>query len=192
MLRHLAGAVVAIGVLATPLSAQHALVLNMNGGGYEHLMNLNQYGNPIADFKPGYNLGFSVGYEVTRWVSIHADFTFADAQARGASSFSGDDVERVFYGAHVEMRYPQRSGWTPFAFVGGGAVTVSQETGTGLPTFTRPAGSFGLGIGYDMPRAPFEVFVETKGLVYKWDIVGFDRLQTDVTYSLGFSYRVRW
>jgi opacity protein-like surface antigen len=190
--RPVTGALVATLALAAPLAAQRAVVLNVNGGGYEHFINLNSAGAPIADFKPGYNLGASAGIELTRYVALHGDFTFARAQARGASAFAGADINRWFYGAHLEARYPLGAGWTPFAFAGGGAVTVEQANGTGLATFTNPAGMFGAGLGFLIPGAPVEIFAEGKGLVYKWDEMGFNRTQADVTYSVGLAYRITW
>jgi opacity protein-like surface antigen len=187
--RFAAAAVVTL-LAAAPLASQRALVLNVNGGGYTHLANLNASGAPTADFKPGYNFGTSVGMEFTKYIALHADFTFAHAQARGASSFSGGDIHRYFYGAHLEVRYPFESGWTPFAFAGGGAVTVDQANGSTLPTFTKPAGMFGAGFGYLIPRSKVELFAEGKSLVYKWDEAGFNKTQADVTYSVGLAYRI--
>jgi len=181
-----------IALLAAPLSAQHAFVINMHGGGYEHLVDLNQTGAPVANFDPGYTLGFGVGLEVTREVGIYTDLTFADARARGTSSFAGADVEEAFYGAHLELRFPQSTGWTPYVMLGAGAVTVSQASGVVSPSFTRPAGAFGVGLGYDLRSIPIEVFAEGETLVYKWDGFGFDRMQVDVTLSVGFSYRMSW
>jgi hypothetical protein len=167
------------------------MVLNVNGGGYEHFVNLNNSGAPTADFKPGYNLGLSLGTEFTRYLALHADFTFARAQARGTSSFTGADINRLFYGAHLELRYPTGGGWTPFAFAGGGAVTVDQVSGSTVPTFTKPAGMFGAGVGYLIPGVPVEVFAEGKGLVYQWNEAGFNKTQADVTYSVGLAYRFK-
>jgi len=175
---------------AAPLAAQRTLVVNLNGGGYTHLSNLNASGAPTADFKPGYNFGASVGVELTRFVALHGDFTFAHAMARGTSSFTGGDIHRMFYGAHVELRYPMESGVTPFAFVGGGAVTVDQAHSGTLPTFTKPAGMMGAGFGYLLPRSRVELFGEGKGLVYKWDQAGFNKTLWDVTYSVGVAYRL--
>lgn len=187
-LKHVAAAAVAV-LFAAPLAAQRTVVLNLNGGGYHHLANLNASGDPTADFKPGYNFGASAGVELTKWFAVHGDFTFAHAQARGTSSFSGGDIHRMFYGAHVELRYPLESGVTPFAFLGGGAVTVDQAHGGTLPTFTKPAGMMGLGFGYQIPRSRVEVFGEGKTLVYKWDAAGFNKTLWDVTYSVGLAYR---
>ncbi|HEY6108424.1 MAG TPA: outer membrane beta-barrel protein [Gemmatimonadales bacterium] len=175
---------------AAPLAGQRAIVFNVNGGGYNHLTNLSAGGTPTADFKPGYNFGLSVGREFTKYFALHADFTFAHAQARGTSSFAGADIHRLFYGAHLELRYPFAGGVTPFAFAGGGAVTVDQAHNNQVPTFTKPAGMLGAGIGYGIPRSNFEVFAEGKSLVYKWDRSGFDKTQWDVTYSVGLAYRL--
>jgi len=192
MLRRILGVVVAAGALAAPVVAQRAIVLNVNAGAYQHLVNLNAYGNPIADFTPGYNLGFSAGLELSPWVAVHGDVTFANAHARGLSYFSGADVERFFYGVHFELRYPQPDRWTPYGFLGAGAVTVTEPTAHTLPTFTRPAGMFGFGAGYRPARTAVELFAEGKGLVYRWNVDGFNRMQTDVTFSLGVAYRVKW
>lgn len=182
--------VVAALLGAAPLVAQRAVIFNLNGGGYNHLANLNGSGAPTADFKPGYNLGMSVGLEFTRYLHMHGDFTFARARARGASAFAGADFNRLFYGAHVELRYPFESGFVPFGFVGGGAVTVDQAGSTVVPTFTKPAGMMGAGFGYTIPRSNFELFGEGKTLVYQWKQTGFDKTLWDVTYSVGLSYRL--
>jgi len=187
-----AGGLLAFSLVAAPLSAQHAFTINMHGGGYEHLVDLNDPGAASASFKPGYNLGFGVGLEVTRSFGVYTDLTFADARARGASSFSGSDVEEGFYGGHVEFRFPQPTGWTAYVLLGAGAVSVSQASGTVSPSFTRPAGAFGVGAGYTLPTIPVEVFVEGKTLIYKWVGFGYDRMQVDVTVSVGFSYRIAW
>ncbi len=185
-----AAALVAALVAAAPLAAQQTVVLNVSGGGYNHFANLSSSGAPTADFKPGYNLGTSVGLEVTRYVALHADFTFARTTARGVSSFSGADFNRFFYGAHLELRYPLESGLTPFAFAGGGAVTVDQVNGGTVGNFTKPAGMFGAGFGYLIPRSKVEIFAEGKSLVYQWDAAGFNKTQADVTYSIGLAYRI--
>lgn len=176
--------------VAAPLAAQRAVVFNLNGGGYNHLANLNAAGAPTADFKPGYNFGASIGYQVNQWFGIHGDFTFAHATARGTSAFSGGDIHRAFYGVHAEVRYPFETGLTPFAFLGAGAVTVDQAHGGTLPLFTRAAGMMGAGLGYQIPNSRIEVFGEGKTLVYNWNRAGFNKTQWDVTYSMGLAYHL--
>lgn len=180
----------ALFLAAAPLAAQRAVVFNFNGGGYNHFNNLSASGAPTADFKPGYNFGASVGMDFTQYFGLHGDFTYAHAQARGASTFAGADVQRFFYGAHLELRYPFEGGLAPFAFVGGGAVTVRQAHNSQIPTFTKPAGMLGAGFGYTIPRSNVEVFGEGKTLVYQWNRVGYDKTLWDVTYSVGLAYRL--
>jgi hypothetical protein len=187
-LRGIAAAAAMVLLGAAPLAGQE-FVVNINGGGYNHLTNLNRAGTPTADFETGYNVGVSLGRAFTQYFAVHADFTFAHAQARGASSFSGADIHRVFYGAHLELRYPLQDGTTPFAFAGAGAVTVVDAGGQRVPTFTRPAGTLGAGIAVAVPRSGFDVFLEGKTLVYKWDRGGFNKTLWDLTYSVGVAYR---
>lgn len=183
-----AAGVAAALVLAAPLAGQEkAVVLQGLGGGYSHLANLNAAGN--ADFKTGFNLGAVVGVQLTKFVSVHGDFTFARNQARGSAPFAGSNFNRFFYGAHLELRYPFEGGLAPFVFAGGGGVTVDQSATGGL-NFTKAAGMFGAGASYSIPRSKVELLFEGKTLVYKWDQGGFNKTQADLTYSVGLAYRI--
>jgi hypothetical protein len=181
-----------LALLASPALAQdRAVVFQLLGGGYSHTTNLNRTGSD-AHFKTGYNLGAALGVHLTRNVAVHGDFTFASAKGLGAVSFAGDRIDRFFFGGHVELRYPFSNGLAPFVFGGGGAVTVDQRGSTALETvdrFTRGAGMFGAGLSYVIPGSPVELLAEGKALAYKWAAAGFNRMQWDVTYSLGFAYR---
>ena len=175
---------------ATMLAAQNngrAIVLQAFGGGASHLRNLNSTGS-VADFKLGYSLGGAVGVQANEYVAFHGDFTYTRNEARGVSSFAGTKFDRFFYGAHVELSYPMGR-VSPFAFAGGGGVTIHQAGSGQLDNFTKPAGMFGAGIRYQFERTPLELLAEGKSLVYKWDRGGFSRMQWDVSYSVGIAYR---
>jgi hypothetical protein len=190
-LRFLALPLVLFGVAS--LAAQEpgrAVVFQVFGGGANHLRNLNSSGS-IADFKTGYNLGGAIGFQVNDYLGLHGDFTYTRNEARGAASFAGAKFDRFFYGAHLEASYPTSSGFAPFAFGGGGAVTVHQAGVTTVVTdFTKPAAMFGAGFRYQFPKSPFELLVEGKSLVYKWEGGGFARTQWDLSYSAGVAYRL--
>lgn len=177
-------AVVAGGVLA---AQERALVLSVYGGGADHLADLRS-GAPAAYFNPGYNVGASAGVQLNRYFAIHGDFTYTRNQALGASSFAGNDVNRFFYGVHIEGRYPIGA-VAPFIFIGGGAVTIDQVGIDQFPQATRGAAMYGGGVFYAIPRTRLEVFGEVKGLTYRWNLAGFNRMMYDVTYSGGLSYR---
>jgi opacity protein-like surface antigen len=173
----------------TSLAAQdRVLVLSLYGGGADHLADLNS--SPQVWFMPGYNLGVSVGVQLNQYFAVHGDFTYTRNPSRGTTLFAGSDVNRFFYGAHVEGRYPFMNGFAPFAFAGLGAVSVDQLGVDRFEPFTRPAVMYGGGLFYAIPRSRVEVFGEIKGLTYRWNTAGYHRTMFDVTYSAGVSYRL--
>jgi hypothetical protein len=177
-----------VAALAGPAGAQRALIVSVYGGGADHLADL-QSGPPVW-FMPGYDLGASVGVQLTTFLAVHGDFTFTRNPVRGSGSFAGTDVNRFFYGAHLEARYPLSIGLAPFVFGGAGAVSVDQLGVDRFKPFTRPALMYGGGLFYAVPRSRVEVFGELKGLTYRWNAAGFNRTMVDVTYSMGASYRL--
>jgi hypothetical protein len=173
---------------ASALAAQRTVVISLYGGGADHLADLQN--SPPVWFMPGYNVGASVGVQLNRYFAIHGDFTFTRNPTHGVASFAGADVNRFFYGAHVEGRYPFENGFAPFAFAGLGAVSIDQLGIDQFKPFTRPAAMVGGGLFYALPRTRVEAFGELKGLTYRWNTAGFRRTMFDVTYSVGASYRL--
>ncbi|HEY6109324.1 MAG TPA: outer membrane beta-barrel protein [Gemmatimonadales bacterium] len=175
--------------LAVPAGAQQrSLIFSIYGGGADHLADLRS--SPPVWFMPGYDLGASVGLQLNQYVAVHTDFTFTRNPTQGSASFAGADVNRFYYGAHVEARYPLSIGVSPFVFGGAGAVSVDQLGLDQFKPFTRPALMYGGGLFYAIPRTRIEAFGEVKGLTYRWNAAGFHRTMFDVTYSLGASYRL--
>ncbi|MGE0442297.1 MAG: outer membrane beta-barrel protein [Gemmatimonadales bacterium] len=161
------------------------------GGGYSHTANLSKTGAD-AHFKQGFNLETAVGVMASKYVGVHADFTFARTKGLGNVDFAGKKVDRFFYGGHVELRYPVNESVAPFVFGGAGAVTIDQQGPTAddaFGRFTKPAAMFGAGMAMALPNAPVDVLLQGKALTYKWEAAGFNRQQWDVTYSIGFAYR---
>jgi opacity protein-like surface antigen len=181
-------AVVAVTPPPSPLAAQErAVIVSVYAGGADHLADLKH--DPTVWFNPGYNVGASLGYQFTKYLAVHADFTYTRNPALGTGSFAGSDVNRFFYGAHLEARYPLGARWAPFVFLGAGAVSVDQLDLDTFHPFTRGAGMVGGGMFYVIPRSHVELFGEVKGLTYKWNAAGFNRTMFDVTYSIGVSFR---
>lgn len=182
----LAGAAVLAGA---GLRAQdRAVVFSLYGGGADHLADLAK--SPPVWFMPGYDLGMSVGLQLNHYFGVHGDFTFTRNPTHGYASFAGADVNRFYYGAHVEGRYPTSIGIAPFAFAGAGAVSIDQLGLDQFKPFTRPALMYGGGLFYAIPRTRVEAFGEVKGLTYRWNTAGFRRTMVDVTFSMGASYRL--
>jgi hypothetical protein len=173
------------------MAQDRGVVVQVLGGGYSHTTNLTAAG-PEAHFKTGFNVGGALGFQFNKYVAVHGDFTFARNQGTGAVPFNGKDVNRYFYGGHIELRYPIGNDFAPFVFGGGGAVTIDQqgaEASEAFKHFTKAAGMFGAGASYRIPGTPLEVLGEGKVLTYKWISAGFNRTQWDLSYSLGFAYR---
>ena len=124
--RTILGALGTALVLAGPVAAQdRALHLFVSGGGYNALTNLNDAGS--ADFKKvGYTVGGGVGAQLQRYVTLRGDFNFAKNQLRVNQQATGQDVNRFFYDASLQLGYPTSSGLEPYLFAGGGAATPPQ------------------------------------------------------------------
>ena len=107
---------------------------------------------------------------------------------------SGIRTNRFFYDAALQLQYPTSSGFEPYVFAGGGAVTVHQ-VGTSGQDKTRGAGTFGLGLNYLIPNSRFGVFAEGKSWLYKFSkmsgpFAGFDKTQLELAWSGGVSVRL--
>jgi len=168
---------------------QREIIVTVYGGGADHLADLQK--SPPAWFMPGYAVGASIGVQLTHYIGVHGDFTYTRNPVERVAptvGFGDTDVNRFFYGAHAEFRYPLNR-WTPYVFLGAGAVSIDQ---LGLDSFrptTRPAVMYGGGLFYALPGTRLELVSEIKGLTYNWNMAGFHRNMVDVTYSAGLSYR---
>ncbi len=179
----------AIVFATTPLAAQErVLVLSLYGGGADHLADLTP--KPPAWFMPGYSAGASVGVQLSRHVAVHGDFTYTRNPVEGTGPIAGHDVNRFFFGAHAEFRYPTGGGVAPFVFAGAGGVSIDQLGVDAFSPTTRPAVMYGGGVFYAVPRSRLEVFGEIKGLTYNWNMAGFHRNMVDVTFTAGVSYQI--
>ena len=192
--RMLTGALVGGLLASTPLIAQdRAVTLAARTGGFQALTDLNDAGT--ADFKKvGYNVGAGVAVQLTRFLSVRGDFTFAENELRSGDAFEGDKLRRYFYDAALQLQYRNASGLTPYAFGGVGGVTLDQ-TGVSAATKTKFASTFGVGVNYELPQTGLGLFIEGKGWVYnlsKLDgaLATYDKSQVELGWSGGLSYRI--
>ncbi|MGH7713375.1 MAG: outer membrane beta-barrel protein, partial [Gemmatimonadaceae bacterium] len=163
--RRILGAFVVTVLSASALAAQdRSVTLFARSGGFQALTELNDAGT--ADFKKvGYNVGAGVGVQLTRFVTVRGDFTFAENELRSNDAFDNDKLRRYFYDAAVQLQYPNASGLTPYAFGGIGGVTLDQ-VGNSADSKTKFASTFGLGVNYELPQTGIGLFIEGKGWVY--------------------------
>jgi len=187
--------IIAFGAAASAGAQDHAVRLFARGGGYNALTDVNQAGT--SDFKKlGYNLGGGIGVQANRFVTLRGDFSFGRNELRTNTVATGVRANRFFYDAALQLQYPTASGLEPYVFAGGGAVTI-HEVGTSGQNKTRGAGTFGLGLNYQIPGSPVGVFAEGKSWLYKLNnmsggLAGFDKTQFEIAWSGGVSYRFGW
>jgi opacity protein-like surface antigen len=191
--RSILGAVATAVVLAGPLAAQdRAVSIFARSGGYNALTNLNDAGS--ADFKKvGYTVGGGVAVQVQRFVTLRGDFDYARNQFRLNQQATGQNVNRFFYDASLQLQYPTSVGLEPYVFAGGGAVTIHEVGAVGQDK-TKGTGTFGLGLNYTVPSTGVGVFIEGKSWLYNptnltGPLAGVDKLQYEVAWSGGVSYR---
>ena len=180
-------------LIATPAAAQdRAVTFFARGGGYNGLTDLNDAGD--ADLKKvGYTVGGGVAVQLHRYVSVRGDLSFGRNELRRDGAGTGADLSRLGYTAAVQLQYPTAAGLEPYAFAGAGGITL-HEVGTD-ENRTKPAGTFGVGLAYSIPRTPLALFVEGQGWVYKLDglngpLSDYDKTQLDSGWSGGISYRL--
>jgi hypothetical protein len=188
------GALVLAAAVIQPLGAQdRAVTLAVRGGGFNALTELNESGT--ADFKRvGYTVGGTLGVDLHRYVGLRGDFTFARNELQLNQVATGSELNRYFYDAGIQLQYPTETGWMPYLFVGGGAVTLDPVGGSNDDK-TKAAGTAGLGLHYTFPGTNLGITAEGKGWLYELselngNLSPFDRTQLEVTWSAGLAYRL--
>ncbi len=194
LMRSVLGAAVMIAALAAPVAGQdRAVTFFASGGGFNALTDVDEAGT--ADFKKtGFNVRGGVGVDLTRYLAVRGDFTFARNGLRAAGVETGNELDRYFYDAALQLQYPTESGFTPYAFAGAGGVTLHEVGGDG-DNQTDVAATFGLGVNYTLPGRGLGFFVEGKSWLFEPDeapgaLSGFDRTQYELAWTGGLSYRL--
>jgi len=173
--------------------AGRAIQFYAQGGAYSPLANLDDGGH--VDFRTGFSLGGGGAYQFNEHLSVRVSVNLARAEARAEdlalAGVDGKKFIRYLYDVDLQLRYPLKSGWTPYGLLGAGGVTVERDVVRMRSRFTKGAGKAGLGLGYLVPEHNVGLHVEAAGWIYQWDRYGFDRTQLDLTVSGGVSYRFR-
>jgi len=154
-----------------------------------------------SDFQTGYNVNGGLGIQLTRGVALRGVYTYSRSQGEGGafSPIAGNNFNRHYYGADLQFRAWNDSGFAPYIFAGGGAVTVSPDSSSVLlspsgarfanDSFTKPAARAGIGFEYQIPHSGFGLYAEGAGWAYKWDRYGFNRTEFDTNFGGGLMYR---
>lgn len=181
--------------VALPASAQQRSVTFLaRGGGFTALTDLDDAAT-ASDFKTGYNVGGAALVQVNRYLGFRGDFTFARAEFRDAGLETQDHFNKFFYTGAIQLSYPTTGGFTPYAFAGGGGVTIKEKdspAGNNVDK-TKGAGVGGIGLSYKFPGTNWALLAEGIGYLYKASelngtLAGVDKTQFDVAWSGGVSY----
>lgn len=141
-----------------------------------------------------WRLGWAASADVTVWVheyvGLRASGTWGQARIKGTWPALGgrQKLNKFSYDGDVVLRYPVAvagtPGWVaPYAFGGAGAVTLHQLDSD--ETFTKFAGTFGVGVEYRYKRVGFKV--EGRDVIFLLDRFGFDRTQHDIVWDGGIT-----
>lgn len=173
-------------------SPNRGLFIAVDAGGLTPALDLNAAG--AADFKTGFNAGGTVGVWLQRYIALRGNFTYGRNALNTGGLASGVDLNKYFYGGALQLQYPMASGMMPYAFVGGGGLTLD-PSGSVASSRTTGAGLVGVGLNVPIPNSNFGVLGQASGLYYKLSdmggpLAGIDHNQFDVTYSIGLSYRL--
>jgi opacity protein-like surface antigen len=169
---------------------QPAIVFFANGGGNSSLTDLDDAGT--ASLETGWTGGGGVGVQLNRFLAVRGTFDYARSDGQGTTAIDGQALDRYFYGADVQLRYPTASGFAPYLLLGAGAVTIDNPDNVVFDRFTKFAGKGGLGVEYLLPRSNLGLFAQASSYVYDFDQNGFDKTQVDVLWTAGLSYRLSY
>ena len=192
--RRILGSLAISALLAAPAMAQNqAVYVFAKGGGINALTSLAPAGGMNLE-QVGYALGGGAAVQVQRYVTLRADFTYARSPLQGNSVQTGQDVNRFFYDAAVQLQYMTSVGLEPYVFAGGGAVTV-HPVGTSGEDHTLGTFTYGLGLNYAVPATDLQLFVEAKSWIYdaagmSGVLSGASQWQDELAWSGGVAYRL--
>lgn len=187
-------ALVLTAAVSSPAAGQdRAITLSARSGGFNALTDLDAAGSRSFG-STGYSVGGGVGVQLHRYVAVRADLTYARSEYRLNDAGTGNNLNRFFYDAAVQLQYPTSLGLMPYVYAGAGAVTLHQ-VGTSGQDKTRVTGAFGLGLNYTIPRSGLGLFAEGRSWLYKPSdasgiLADVDQTQYEVTWAGGVSYRL--
>jgi Outer membrane protein beta-barrel domain len=168
--------------------------LSVLGGGYSTVHNVfNLQTGTTDDFKTGFTLGGSIGFQLHKYVELRASLIGAQSQLRVNGAETGTYLNRYYVGVDVKGEYPLAGGITPYGLAGGGFV-VLHEKGATAGDNTQGFGHLGLGVAHSISGG-LSLFLQADGFFYSLSgltspaLSAYSSAQFDVAWSAGASYR---
>jgi hypothetical protein len=153
--------------------------------------------NSLRDLEPrrnfgldaGYNLGAGVALPLSDSAAVRASYAFSRAESNAVFGvpMATQEFDRKYIGAGLRLKPLLGSDSVrPLLSAGLGLVNVSATQPLSSfrdNDFTKPAGRFGVGLEYQLPRSPFGLYTEASGWLYEWDGFGTNRVSASPTDS---------
>jgi hypothetical protein len=185
----------ALGVIAlfaaTPASAQEGTSISVFGFGGMINSPTDFDVDRDVSYDAGIRLGGGIALQLYEQVAVRGDFSFVSGSGQDTSGGINEDVslDRMFYSGSLELQYPLESDFTPYAFLGGGVVTLDRKGATATSyayDLTEFTGLLGVGARYGF-SSNLEAFVEGVSWIYNRAASGDS--QTDMSLNVGIGYR---
>ncbi len=137
----------------------------------------------------GVAFGAGVGMQVNPNLAfrVNVDYSPSEGDGFSTSPFTGESLNRTFYGVDMQVRATNEKGIFPFFALGLGGVSVGTPTDDSFATF---AGKGGFGIDYMPSTGPLSFFGAGNAYLYKFDAYSYERWQVDMLWSVGVKYRL--
>ena len=166
-----------ISIASEPASPQaRALLIFGHGGRMFPLTNLSENGDDLSGSGV---LGGGIGLQIGRSTALRTSVSISNSNHSGPTiSLNDPSFERSYYGAELMFGAPSDAGLAPYLFFGGGRMTLDPAE-PGTSTLAKLAGRLGTGVNYVPENSFFVLFAEVCGWAYKFDLLGFDRLQLE-------------
>jgi opacity protein-like surface antigen len=184
-----AAAAVALAFAAAPLTGQEQLALELSGYAGRQSPKITAYAGSAPDYEKSWNFGAGVSLALSPNVAFRGEWAFSRNHAT-APAIGPKDFNRMFGAGALEVRFPVRELFMPYALAGVGAVRVAEAGGTPRSIVT-PAAFYGGGVAITVPAAPFYLFGQLSGWTYQlYGWPGIVGTQRDLVYSAGLRYRL--
>ncbi len=171
---------------AAPAGAQEqALVLLGYGGLTVPTVGLADGGVGFPTAPSG---GGGIALQMARSVALRATVTVGKSNVE-QSMLQAPGVRRTVIGADLQVGLTTSSPVVPYFLVGLGRASFDPDQ-AGESTFTKLASRVGTGINYVPDNSIVAFFAELSGWFYRFDKLGFDRYQFDLSLAAGLAYAI--
>jgi hypothetical protein len=186
MFRWLVLSILLVSVASEPSSAQaRALLIFGQAGRVYPLVNLDPAGDDVS---PSAVYGGGLGLQLSPTTAVRGMVNISKSVLGGPSVALDDaSLTRSYCGFEVMLGAPSDAGLAPYIFFGGGRLSANPAQ-SGVDSFAKLAGHTGTGVNFVPDNSFFVFFLEASGLLYEFQLLGFEKLQFDAAVMGGIAF----